>query len=260
MNDGVKVISWLKSGTFINQKNNTITVQLDDTLKPYILNLKRCFTAYMQGFTLDFKSKYSCSIYEYFNSQSGPLGGSNVTKVEFEDGMKTIPDNICIGGHFVEQFQKVPTPETIIQEVVIPDSVTTIGTSAFSYCEKLSEVKVPSSVTKIGASAFYTCNSLAKVTLPPNITKIESRTFAACFALVDITIPSGITEIGEKAFFRCDSLKSIVIPASVIKMEKDVFASCPKLTAKCEAESKPEGWDDKWQGRRNLAQWGYKNE
>lgn len=66
--DGIKVISWLKSGTFINQKNNTITVQLDDTLKPYILNLKKCFTAYMQGFTLDFKSKYSCSIYEYCRS------------------------------------------------------------------------------------------------------------------------------------------------------------------------------------------------
>ena len=171
------------------------------------------------------KKVSSCSIYEYFNSQSGPLGGSNVTKVEFEDGMKTIPDNICIGGHFVEQFQKVPTPETIIQEVVIPDSVTTIGTSAFSYCEKLSEVKVPSSVTKIGASAFAYCTSLSKATLEFDTDEsrkgyagliIESGVFTGCSALSEQNMTENAVSIGQSAFWFCGNLTEVISSAKTV--------------------------------------------
>ncbi len=45
----------------------------------------------------------------------------------------------------------------------IPDSVTTIGDSAFYYCTSLTSVTIGDSVTSIGYRAFYDCDSLTNV-------------------------------------------------------------------------------------------------
>ncbi|MBR0335999.1 MAG: leucine-rich repeat domain-containing protein [Alistipes sp.] len=56
--------------------------------------------------------------------------------------------------------------------VTIPDSVTSIGLGAFSYCTSLTSVTIPDSVTRIGMSAFVGCSSLKEVyckpTTPPS--------------------------------------------------------------------------------------------
>ena len=55
----------------------------------------------------------------------------------------------------------------------LPDSVTTIGSSAFYYCRALTSVTIPDSVTTIGYEAFYNCDALKEVyckpTTPPNL-------------------------------------------------------------------------------------------
>ena len=43
----------------------------------------------------------------------------------------------------------------------IPDSVTSIGNSAFYYCTSLTSITIPDSVTSIGNSAFYYCTTLS---------------------------------------------------------------------------------------------------
>lgn len=47
-------------------------------------------------------------------------------------------------------------------EVVIPDGVTSIGDSAFSYCIALTSVTIPEGVTSIGGWAFFQCARLKK--------------------------------------------------------------------------------------------------
>ena len=49
------------------------------------------------------------------------------------------------------------------KDVVIPDGVTSIGDSAFSYCNSLTSITIPDSVTSIGDEAFEYCYSLTSI-------------------------------------------------------------------------------------------------
>lgn len=72
------------------------------------------------------------------------------------------------------------------KNTVIPESVTSIGNSAFSVCETLTSIVIPESVTSIGENAFWKCTGLTS-----------------------ITIPESVKTIGEYAFYECTNLKSV---------------------------------------------------
>ena len=61
---------------------------------------------------------------------------------------------------------------TKLKKIVIPSSVTSIGSSAFSGCSSLQSITIPSSVTSIGNNAFYRCSSLKSITIPESVTSI----------------------------------------------------------------------------------------
>ncbi len=94
----------------------------------------------------------------------------------------------------------------------IPDSVTSIGDSAFHDCG-LTSVTIGNSVTSIGDSAFYNCNSLKSVTIGNSVTSIGDYAFRYCTRLTNVTIPDSVTSIGYSAFHGCDNLKSVTVAA-----------------------------------------------
>ena len=63
---------------------------------------------------------------------------------------------------------------------IIPNSVTSIGDEAFSWCESLQSVTIPNSVTSIGNLAFEECESLQSVTIPNSVTNIGDGAFCGC--------------------------------------------------------------------------------
>ena len=63
------------------------------------------------------------------------------------------------------------------KSTIIPNSVRSIGNSAFSRCFSLSSVVIPDSVTSIGSYAFYSCLSLTSVTIPNSVTSIGEYAF-----------------------------------------------------------------------------------
>ena len=116
-----------------------------------------------------------------------------------------------------------------LSDVEIPDSVTTIGDSAFYHCDSLTSVVIGDSVTTIGNSAFSGCSSLTSVVIPDSVTTIGDYAFYDCDSLTSITIPDSVTSIGDGAFSGCTSLTSITIPDSVTTIGDYAFYDCCKL-------------------------------
>ena len=129
-----------------------------------------------------------------------------------------------------------------LTEYTIPDSVTTIGDYAFSWCSSLTSVTIPDSVATIGNSAFRWCESLTSVTIPDGVTTIGGGAFENCSSLTSVTIPDSVTTIGAWAFYYCSSLTSVTIGDSVTTIGIYAFYGCSSLTSVyCKATTPPTG-------------------
>jgi hypothetical protein len=71
------------------------------------------------------------------------------------------------------------------------------------------EYIIPNSVTSIGAAAFTYCTSLTSITIPNSVTSIEDYAFRGCSSLTSVTIGNSVTSIGYSAFGGCSSLSSV---------------------------------------------------
>ena len=145
-----------------------------------------------------------------------------------------------------------------IKLVIIGNSVTSIGDSAFEDCTELTEINwnavsvkdftssskvfynagkeengitvtFGDSVQKIPAYAFCNCDSLTSVIIPDSVTSIGSRAFSGCSSLTSVTIGDGVTSIGDYAFRNCTSLTSVTIPNSVTSIGEYAFCNCTSL-------------------------------
>ena len=108
-----------------------------------------------------------------------------------------------------------------LTSITIPESVTSIGSYAFSRTG-LTSVTIPSSVTSIGNAAFYDCWGLTSVSISPSVTSIGKGTFSQC-GLTSVTIPEGVSSIEYKAFGGCRNLTSVTIPSSVTSIGRFAF-------------------------------------
>ena len=117
-----------------------------------------------------------------------------------------------------------------IRSVTIPQSVTSIGDSAFSFCIALTEVTIPQSVTSIGKNAFVGCEKLDSLTIDDAATSIGDWAFAQCYVLSKLSLGKKIKTIGDYAFFDCRILDNVTIPQSVTSIGDYAFARCYDLT------------------------------
>ena len=145
-----------------------------------------------------------------------------------ENGNVTIPEKV--GGKPVTAINHWAFFDISgLRNVIIPNSVKTIGDNAFKFCSGLESIVIPDSITEIGKSAFYECASLSQVALSKSISKINDFTFCCCCNLKSIDIPNSVVSIGEDAFQNCNQLKSIDIPNSVVSIGEGAFQNCNQL-------------------------------
>lgn len=149
----------------------------------------------------------------------------------------TVPDVVYTGEDKETTAKKVVSiangafkDVSAIQNVVIPEGITSIGRYAFAYCAHLETVTFPTSLAYIGEGAFYK-SGLTSLTFPENgaLTELSMAAFSKCNKLTEVTIPSYIKTVGEAAFFECEKLEKITLSEGVVTVGKLGFQGCPAL-------------------------------
>ena len=121
-----------------------------------------------------------------------------------------------------------------IISVTVPGGITEVKAYTFCGFKNLIQVTIPESITTIGDSAFYNCNSLTNVIFAANsqLTAIGQDAFERCWKLTDITIPESVISIGKSAFDDCRKLTSVTFAenSQLTTIGEDAFSECRNLT------------------------------
>ena len=192
-----------------------------------------------------------------FKLQDGVLYDSeNLIRVLDWQENVVVPEGIKYIGADAFNAYSTQTPNNMetLKSITLPESLVSIGKTAFRACKSLESITIPKNVSEIGDGAFLSCSSLTTVeilgpvkeltgtngvfsgctalktvTLPDTLTNIGTGTFNGCASLEKIDLPAGLTEIGREAFNGCESLKEAVIPSGVTEIPDYAFTGCLAL-------------------------------
>lgn len=171
-------------------------------------------------------------IYEY--NITSPTSVTLV-KVDLEWGKDTtkleVPATVTVQHHVLDVtgIGQAAFANLLVDSIILPPSVTTIGGWAFQECSKLTYVNLPAMLEEIPQGCFSGCTSLSKIKLPGGITKIGHEAFQRCNGLTGFDFPATLREVGTNAFSGCQNLESIVFNGPLDKIWYDAFAWCTKL-------------------------------
>ncbi len=185
------------------------------------------------------------------------LNGNNqatITKYYGNSWSVYVPSEI--DGYTVVAIGKNAFTGKSVSYVNIPDSVTTIGMEAFSYCTSLRNVTLPKTATYIGAAAFRD-TAIESILIPKSLTSVGSigtgngydwdyifedekyemgslgpslGPFGFCEQLKNITFEDGTTQILSNLFRGAVGIEKITIPDTVTTIGTSAFQDCFKLS------------------------------
>lgn len=107
----------------------------------------------------------------YFEKTTGTVTGcdDSVTAAVIPEQIEGVTVTALAAG----AFGSYAGDNLTLKRVVLPETVTDLGTETFRYCTALEEVNIPAGVTVIGYECFHRCLSLTKIVLPEGIKRID---------------------------------------------------------------------------------------
>lgn len=144
-------------------------------------------------------------------------------------------------------FLGIFTNCTSLKRVVLPSSLTEIGSGVFNGCTSLSSINLPDSITSISSRSFYNCQAMNIDVNLPNLTTLGGSTNSQAFAnsgiksissLGTISTIYGYNRVGT--FYGCTNLSKAILPSTLIDIQTGAFNGCTSLsTVVIEATTPP---------------------
>ena len=154
----------------------------------------------------------------------GVLTSSNENlSLQAPNGVLKIPDSVTVIGSGAFSGVKGLT------EVIIPGTVQEIQSDAFSYNTEIEKVTIQNGVKSIGANAFRECSSLQEIIIPDSVTTIGTYAFYACTNLKKVQLSNNLSILNASVFYGCNNLTEINIPTKLTQISDSVFTNCTKL-------------------------------
>lgn len=146
----------------------------------------------------------------------------------------------CLGGLDAAKGIVIPNSVTSIgsslfyygyatEMISLPPTITTITETMFGNCNALMELVIPYTVTSVATKAFTGCGAIQDLKFPAAVTSIGAETFNACMSMPHAEFLGNLTSIGTKAFYNCNSLKDIRMPSTITVVPTSAFTSCSTL-------------------------------
>lgn len=202
-------------------------------------------------YVLETKIDESTTLYSYILEIAKYIGtSSDVTVSAKLDEDATSPYAVrVIGTEAFLMEEDTDGNKQVLKNVVLPETVETIGVRAFCNNYELMNVTLPDSVKKIDSYAFYGCKKLGSVHMPLNLEYIGDCAFYGCESFVGnayiqsevegddgsyadvpaLRFPDSLTYIGDNAFTLCSSLVYVYIPDGITEICTGTFTNCHAL-------------------------------
>ena len=173
----------------------------------------------------------------------------------------TFLSNINFGSN-VTRIESEAFRGTAIVNLVIPDTVTYIGSNAFTGCNKLKTAVIANSVTYLGSSAFTSCTSLESLVIGNGVTTIQSSLCSGCTSLKSVHIGAGVTSFpypgictmqsGYWKYYSSGSYSYVDQPNIVRGWSNESFSGCINLETITIDESNTTFYDGRAAGGGNC--------
>ena len=153
---------------------------------------------------------------------------SSLKYVEIGEGITVLPnylfsnvlsiETIVIKGNLTTipaMFSSLNSSEVALKEIIMPETVQTIGSNAFLNCKNLSAITLSDNLTSIEDRAFYGCTNLTTIEIPSSCKSIGYYAFDSCNSLTELIIPEGVTYLSQYSIGNNTNLKTLVIPSTI---------------------------------------------
>lgn len=200
------------------------------------------------------KGKYSYNMHTSSEQVNNPIRSNEEFRKKYpgQTAIKTLIIKNDGEGTALDNSSAFAAHIVSLENVTLPEGMTTIPIGAFKQCFSLKKVVLPSSIETIGDNAFDSDVNLdIDFTKLTNLTSIGSRAFSIINAnggndaeggydtkykdeikdggIKNIILPESVKTIGRSAFFGQRNVKKIVIPKSVTSIQGQAFQMIPAL-------------------------------